>query len=124
MIQLLKSKIHWATVTDANVNYEGSISIYHEYMDKIGILEYEKVLVVNVNNGKRFETYVIRGADPNNVFCVNGVAARLVSVDDKIIIMAFIGMEAEKETGHIPRVITLDDSNKVISGVFGRGCEQ
>ncbi len=93
MIQILESKIHRATVTAADINYEGSISIYYEFMDKAGIYEYEKVLVVDVNNGQRFETYVIKGEDPKDAFQINGAAARLVTVGDRIIVLAFAVIE-------------------------------
>ncbi len=114
MIQILKSKIHRAAVTAANINYEGSITIYSKFMDKAGISEYEKVLVVDVNNGQRFETYVIRGKDPENAFQVNGAAARLVSVGDKIIVMAFSYIEAENNHQHKPKIILLEEGNKLV----------
>ena len=75
MIQILKSKIHRATTTAADINYEGSITIYSEFMNLASIFEYEKVLVVDINNGQRFETYVIKGEDPMNAFQINGAAA-------------------------------------------------
>jgi aspartate 1-decarboxylase len=111
MIEVLKAKIHNATVTDANINYEGSISIYKDLMGKVGIVEYEKVLVVDVNNAKRFETYVIKGEDKENPICINGAAARLVTIGDQVIIMSFKLIE---EGGNIkPSIIVLDGDNQV-----------
>jgi len=115
MIQLLKSKIHRATVTNADLNYEGSISIYSDFMEKAGIFEYEKVLVVDINNGQRFETYVIKGEDPDNAFQINGAAARLVTVGDRIIILAFTFMDAEDRHKHEPKIIILEEGNKIKS---------
>ena len=88
MIEILQSKIHKAVVTDANINYEGSITISADLIKLVGLYEFQKVLVVDINNGQRFETYVIETADPN-VICLNGAAARLVTVGDLVIIMAF-----------------------------------
>lgn len=113
MIEVLQSKIHRATVTEANLNYEGSITISDSIIKKAGIVEYQKVLIVDVNNGNRFETYVI-GTDNENVICVNGAAARLVSVGDKIIIMSFCYMELV-DNKYKPNIILLDKNNQEIN---------
>ena len=120
MIEMLKSKIHRATVTHANLNYEGSITIYSGLMKAANIREYEKVLVVNLHNGERFETYVITGADPNNAICINGAAARLACVEDKVIIMSY-RMCAEKKTdGYRPAIVLVDEHNQMIQA----GCKK
>ncbi|WP_288054074.1 aspartate 1-decarboxylase [Caloranaerobacter azorensis] len=99
MINLFKSKIHRATVTEANLNYVGSITIDEALMEAAGIIENERVQVVNINNGARLETYVIKGERNSGVICLNGAAARLVQPGDKVIIMAYCWVdkdEAEK----------------------------
>ena len=113
MIEMLKSKIHRATVTHANLNYEGSITIYSGLMKAANIREYEKVLVVNLHNGERFETYVITGADPNNAICINGAAARLACVEDKVIIMSYADMTPEEAKTHKPSVVFVDEINRI-----------
>lgn len=110
MIEILKSKIHRATVTDANLNYEGSITIYKELMEQAEIFEYEKVSVVDINNGQRFDTYVIKGEDPHNAICVNGAAARLVAIGDKIIIMAYQYIE-KYVAEYQPKVVLINNDN-------------
>ena len=111
MITMLKSKLHRAVVTEADVNYVGSITIDKELMDKAGILEYEKVSVVDVENGQRFDTYVIAGEEGSRIICVNGAAARLVSVGDHIIIMAYRLIDEDKAKDHKPSVVFLDSNN-------------
>ena len=95
MITMLKSKLHRAVVTEADVNYVGSITIDKDLMEKSGIYEYEKVSVVDVENGQRFDTYVIAGERGSRIICVNGAAARLVAVGDHVIIMAYKLIENE-----------------------------
>ena len=111
MITMLKSKLHRAVFTEADVNYVGSITIDKELMDKANILEYEKVSVVDVENGQRFDTYVIAGEEGSRIICVNGAAARLVSVGDHIIIMAYRLIDEEKAKDHKPSVVFLDSNN-------------
>lgn len=111
MITMLKSKLHRAVVTEADVNYVGSITIDKELMDKANILEYEKVSVVDVENGQRFDTYVIAGEEGSRIICVNGAAARLVSVGDHIIIMAYRLIDEDKAKDHKPSVVFLDGNN-------------
>jgi aspartate 1-decarboxylase len=110
MIEILQSKIHRAVVTDANINYEGSITISTDLMKLVGLCEYQKVLVVDINNGQRFETYVIESAD-RNVICLNGAAARLVTVGDQVIIMAF-GLVDNVPENYKPKIIVLDENNE------------
>jgi aspartate 1-decarboxylase len=112
MINLLKSKIHRAVVTQSNVNYVGSITIDSELMKFANILEYEKVSVVDVENGNRFETYVMAGEYGSGIICVNGAAARLVEVGDHVIIMAYKSMDEDNAKNHIPQIILLDENNK------------
>lgn len=104
-IQLLKSKIHRVTVTDANLNYIGSITIDEDLMDAAGIIEYEKVSIVDNNNGERFETYVIKGERGSGVICTNGAAARKVQPGDIIIITAYAQMTPEEAKTFQPKVI-------------------
>lgn len=105
VIEVLKSKIHRATVTQANLDYVGSITIDAELMDKANIIEGEKVAVVNNNNGARFETYVIRGERGQGQICVNGAAARLVSVGDIVIIIAYAHLDFEQAKRFTPWVV-------------------
>jgi len=114
MKELLSAKIHRATITKADVNYEGSISISKEYLKQSGIKEYEKVLIADVSNGARFETYVIISEEPKT-FCVNGAAALLVTPGDKIIIMAFEYVEEHQIPNHKPKIVFLDDNNNIVN---------
>jgi aspartate 1-decarboxylase len=112
---MFKSKIHRARVTDADLNYIGSITIDGDLMEKADIIENEKVLVVDLNNGKRFETYVLTGKRGSGEICLNGAAARLVQVGDKVIIMSFGLYDAEEIKKLAPIVINVDENNKIIS---------
>ena len=112
MIEILQAKIHRAVVTDANINYEGSITIPTDFMKLTGLCEYQKVLVVDINNGNRFETYVIETTKQNYV-CLNGAAARLVTVGDRIIIMSFIYID-NVPTNYKPKIIVLNENNEVM----------
>lgn len=109
-ITMLKSKIHRATVTQARLDYVGSISIDERLLEASGILEYEKVQVVNVNNGARFETYTIASQD-EGVICLNGAAARCVQEGDKVIIMAYADMDTQEAKDFKPRVVFVDEKN-------------
>ncbi len=111
MITMLKSKLHRAVVTQADVNYVGSITIDSRLMEQAGIFEYEKVSVADVENGQRFDTYVIAGEPGSGIICVNGAAARLVSVGDHIIIMAYRIIEEDKVKDYSPTVVFLDSNN-------------
>ncbi len=114
-LSMLKTKIHRATVTEANLNYVGSITIDKDLMDQSNLLEYEKVLVVDINNGSRLETYVIKGEPGSGVICLNGAAARYVQVGDKVIIMAFCELDEQEAERHEPTVVFLKENNTVDS---------
>lgn len=112
-IELLKGKIHRATVVQAELSYVGSITIDEALMEAAGLIEYEKVQVVDVNNGNRFETYVIAGESGSGMICVNGAAARCVAVDDKLIIMAYCQLDAQEAKSHRPQVVFVDELNRI-----------
>lgn len=112
-INILKSKIHRAVVTEANINYVGSITIDRNLMDDAKIYEYEKVSIVNINNGSRFETYVIAGARGSGVICLNGAAARCVQPGDKVIIMTYCDLEESEIADHKPRVVFVNEDNVI-----------
>ncbi len=112
-IQVLKSKIHRATVIQAELDYIGSITIDESLMEQAGIMEYEKVQIVDVNNGARFETYAIAGEAGSGMICLNGAAARMVSTGDKIIIMCYATMTPEEAKENPPKVLFVDDENKI-----------
>ena len=114
MIELLKSKIHRATVTDANIDYVGSITISEDLCKAAQIVEYQKVSVVNINNGERFETYVLYTEKPGSI-CLNGAAARKASIGDLIIIMTYEFLDKNEITGHSPKVILLNEMNQIIA---------
>ncbi|MDY9918436.1 MAG: aspartate 1-decarboxylase [Proteiniphilum sp.] len=112
-LEILKSKIHRATVTDANLNYEGSITIDEDLIDAAHMIVHEKVAVVNNNNGERFETYVIRGERGSGIICLNGAAARKVQKGDVIIIMSYALLSPEEAKTFQPAVINLDGNNRI-----------
>ena len=112
-LTLLKAKLHRATVTEANLNYTGSITIDKTLLEQSGILVWEKVSVVNNNNGQRFETYVIEGEAGSGTICLNGAAARLVQPGDKIIIMAYVSLSPEEAKEHKSGVFILDEDNRI-----------
>lgn len=112
-LNMLKGKIHRATVVQAEIDYVGSITIDEELMEAGGILEYERVQVVDVNNGNRLETYVIAGERGSGMICLNGAAAKLVEVGDKVIIMCYAQMTAEEFKDNPPRVVFVDDNNRI-----------
>ena len=111
-LEILKVKIHRATVVQAELDYVGSITVDADLLDASGILEYEKVQIVDINNGQRFETYTIAGERGSGMICLNGAAARCVSTGDKIIIMAYASMTPEEAKDFHPTVVFVDDSNK------------
>lgn len=113
LLHLLKSKIHCATVTEANLKYMGSITIDAALMKRAHILPNERVQVVNNNNGERLETYVIPGAPGSGVICLNGAAARLVQPGDIVIIMAYAVMDAKAAEAYKPTVVMVDADNQV-----------
>lgn len=112
-ITMLKSKIHRATVKEANLNYVGSITIDSKILEESNINEYELVQVVNVNNGERFETYTIKGEKNSGMICLNGAAARMAQPGDIVIIMAYAQMTEEEAKGHKPTVVLVDNENKI-----------
>lgn len=113
LIEVLKSKIHCARVTEANLNYMGSITLDEDLMDAAHLIAGEKVQVVNNNNGARFETYVIRGERGSGCVCLNGAAARLVQLDDVVIIMSYAQMDFEEAKSFKPWVVFPDENNAV-----------
>jgi len=112
-LTMFKSKIHRALVTEANLNYMGSITIDRDLMQAADILPHEKVQIVNNNNGSRFETYVIPGVPGSGVICLNGAAARLVQPGDKVIIISYAAMSREEALLHRPTVVMVDGSNRI-----------
>ncbi len=112
-LTMMKSKIHRAIVTEAELNYVGSITIDKTLMEAAKILPNEKVLVVNNNNGERFETYVIEGEADTGTICLNGAAARLAQPGDTVIIITFAQMEEQEAKEHRPRVVFVDAKNRI-----------
>lgn len=112
-LNMLKSKLHRATVTDSNISYEGSITVDEDLLDAAGLLTYEQVDVLNINNGQRFTTYTIPGERGSGEICINGAAARLVQPGDLVIICAYLQLDAEKARSFSPKVVLLDEENKV-----------
>ncbi|MCQ2291089.1 MAG: aspartate 1-decarboxylase [Bacteroidales bacterium] len=113
-ITLLKAKIHRAVVTQADLNYVGSVTIDTDLLKESGILEYEKVQIVDINNGNRFETYTIAGEAGSGIICLNGAAAKCVNVGDKVIIMAYANMTPDEAQSHKPMVLFVDENNKIV----------
>lgn len=111
---MMKSKIHRATVTEANLNYIGSITIDENLMETADLLENEKVQIVNNNNGARLETYVIPGPRGSGVICLNGAAARLVQPGDQVIIISYAQMSPEELRSHKPTVVFVDENNRPV----------
>ncbi len=112
-LHMLKSKIHRATVTDANVDYEGSITIDEKLMAEAGILEHEKVLIANVTSGSRIESYAIAGKWGSGVICANGGAALHNKVGEKVLIMTFCLLSDKEAKRHRPKVVKVDDQNRI-----------
>ncbi|EHI99988.1 MULTISPECIES: aspartate 1-decarboxylase [unclassified Clostridium] len=113
ILTMLKGKIHRATVTQAELNYMGSITIDKTLMEASNIIENEKVQIVDINNGERFETYVIPGKRDSGVICLNGAAARLVQTGDKVIIIAYAQMNEEEAKKFKPAVVFMNDDNTI-----------
>jgi aspartate 1-decarboxylase len=111
---LMKAKIHRATVTEANLNYVGSVTIDRDIMDAVDILPNEKVQIVNNSNGARLETYVIEGEPGSGVICLNGAAARLVQPGDTVIIISYAMMTDEAARSHKPRIAIMGENNKIV----------
>ena len=118
MVQMLKGKIHRATVVQAELDYVGSITVDEALLEASGIHEYEQVQIVDINNGNRFETYTIAGERGSGLICLNGAAARQVQVKDKIIIMAYALLNEEEVKDHAPAVVFVDDENQIVRITF------
>lgn len=112
---MCKSKIHRATITDANLNYEGSLTIDQSLMEAADLLPFERVQVVNINNGSRLETYVITGDRDSGVICLNGAAARLGAVGDKVIIISYATYEDAEARQLQPTVVRVDEGNRILA---------
>ena len=112
--KMLKSKIHRATVTGADLHYEGSITIDRELMEAADIIPYEAVCIWDVNNGSRFETYAIEGEPGSGVICINGAAARMVAPQDLVIIASFVSMSNAEALVHEPKLVFVDDKNQML----------
>jgi len=110
---ILKSKIHRATVTDANLLYEGSVTIDSNLMEAADIIPNEQVAIWNVTNGSRFETYALEGPQDSGIICINGAAARLVAPGDLVIIASYCSMNDAEARAHKPRLVFVDESNRI-----------
>lgn len=115
MRTMLKSKIHRATVTDANIDYEGSITIDAKLMEAADILPYEQVHVLNINNGARFTTYAIEGEAGSGEICLNGAAARLAVKGDLVLILTYCSVPEEEVKHHKPKIVHVDEKNAIIT---------
>lgn len=118
-LTLLKSKIHRAAVTGASVDYEGSLTISSDLAETVGLREYEKILVGNLTNGERFETYAIYGEPRQGAIELNGATAHLGKIGDRVTIMSFARYTAEEAVVHHPRIIVLDEKNKIVRNEEG-----
>ena len=110
---MLKSKIHRATITDADLNYEGSLTIDKELLDAVDLHPYERVMVYNINNGERFDTYAIEGQPGSGVIGLNGAAARKGLIGDQIIIVSYASFSEEELNNYRPKIVLLNKSNKI-----------
>jgi len=115
LVHILKSKIHRARVTDGNIQYEGSMTIDEDFMDKVGLVPFERILCSNTANAARFETYAIPGARGSKQIVLNGAAAHLGKPGDRLTIMSFTGLDFEEAKNWQPRVIVLDEQNKIVN---------
>ncbi|MGI6341765.1 MAG: aspartate 1-decarboxylase [Bacteroidales bacterium] len=113
-IEILKSKIHRATVTQADLNYVGSVTIDEDLMDAANLIEFEKVQVLNINNGERIETYVIKGERGSGIISLNGAAARKGHVGDLVIIVSYASVDFEEAKNFKPTIVHTDNKNKII----------
>ena len=112
---MCKSKIHRATITQAELHYEGSLTLDAALMDEANLLPYEKIQVVNVNNGNRFETYIIEGERNSGVICLNGAAARLGMVGDRVILISYGILDDSELEDHKPHIVFVDEKNRIIN---------
>ena len=114
LLEFLNSKIHRATITDSNLNYVGSITIDEDILDSAKIKEWQKVDILNINNGERFQTYVIKGKRGSKMFCVNGAAARKVQTGDKVIICSYRYVTEAEVDGYKPTIVQIDENNNMV----------
>ena len=112
-VSVCKSKIHKARITECDLNYEGSLEINSDYMEEVGMVPYERILVVNATNGERLETYAIPGPPGTPVFRLNGAAARRGTAGDMITVMSFGIIEEDEARGSVPKIIVLDEDNAI-----------
>ncbi len=126
-LTMFKAKLHHLTVTEADLFYEGSITIDEDLLDLAGLLPYEKVQIVNLNNGARLETYTIPGPRGSRVVCMNGPAARITAVGDRVIVIAYAEMTPEEAKTHKPRIVVTDKNNDPVrimeESVYGQKIE-
>jgi len=113
-VTVLKSKLHRIAVTEAKLDYTGSLTLDEDLMDAVGLLNYEKLLVANVDNGERFETYAIRGPRGSGVCCLNGAAAHKGKVGDRLIVMTWAQMSEEEARSFVPRIGVMDANNRLV----------
>ena len=111
--EMLRAKVHRITVTECDVDYEGSLTLDRELMDACGMVPFERIDVYDVDNANRFSTYLIEGSAGSGVCCINGAAARLVDVGHKVIIAAYCAVDAREVRGHVPRIVLVDDRNRL-----------
>ncbi|GBE04194.1 aspartate 1-decarboxylase precursor [bacterium BMS3Abin09] len=111
---MLRAKIHQATITDANIEYEGSLTVDEDLLDAVGIIQFEQVKISNLNNGERFETYIIPGKRGSGKICLNGAAARKGLKGDRIIIFSYGYYTEDEIEGFAPKIIRLDENNNII----------
>ncbi|MCP2519122.1 aspartate 1-decarboxylase [Candidatus Aminicenantes bacterium AC-335-B20] len=110
---ILKSKVHGAIVTDININYEGSLTLDEKIMESANLIPFEQVHVYNITNGERFTTYIIKGEKDSGIVCVNGAAARKVSVGDKLIIASYALIDEDKISSFQPKIVIIEGKNKI-----------
>ena len=115
IIEMLKGKIHRATVTEADLNYIGSLTLDEDLMDAAGLKEFEKIQVLDITNGNRLETYIIKGKRGTGQVCINGAAAHLIKKGDLVIIVAYCQLTEDELLRHKPKIINVDSENKVVS---------
>ena len=113
-IEMLKGKIHRAMVTEANLNYIGSLTLDEDLMDAAGFREYEKIQVLDITNGNRIETYIIRGTRGSGKVCINGAAAHLIRKDDQVIILAYCRLDEAEAQNHAPKIVHVNTENQII----------
>jgi len=112
---LLKAKLHHLRVTQADKEYEGSLTVDEDLLDAVGILNHEKLLVANLDNGKRFETYAIKGARGSGIACLNGATAYHGAIGDRLIVMVWCQLDPSEQTGHHPKIVRLDEKNRIVA---------